>query len=54
MASDYMDYMEEGVTPPEGSEAWIAPFAQDAFDRVIKPHETIANFILSTYLLEIA
>lgn len=28
-------------------------FAQDAFDRVIKPHETIANFILSTCYLEI-
>ena len=53
MASDYMDYMEEGLTPPEGSEAWIAPFAQDAFDRVIKPHEDIANFILSTCYLKI-
>ena len=24
------------------------PFAQDAFDKVIKPHEEIANFVLST------
>lgn len=53
MASDYMDYMEEGLTPPKGSEAWIAPFAQDAFDKVIKPHEKIANFILTTCYLEI-
>lgn len=53
MASDYRDYMEEGLTPPEGSEAWIAPFAQDVFDRVIKPHEEIANFILSTCYLKI-
>ena len=53
MASVFMDYMEEGLTPPEGSEAWIAPFAQDAFDRVIKPHEEIANFILSTCYLKI-
>lgn len=53
MGSDYIDYMEEGLTPPEGSEAWIAPFAQDAFDRVIKPHEEIANFIISTCYLKI-
>ena len=53
MASDYMDYMEEGLTPPEGSEAWIASFAQDAFDKVIKPYKTIANFILTTCYLEI-
>ena len=52
MASVYMDYMEEGLTPPEGSEAWIAPFAQDTFDRVIKPHKDIANFILSTCYLK--
>ena len=53
MASDYMDYLEEGLTPPEGSEAWIASFAQDAFDKVIKPHKAIANFILTTCYLEI-
>ena len=53
MASDYMDYVEMGENPPEGSEAWIAPFAQDAFDKVIKPHKAIANFILTTCYLEI-
>ena len=53
MASDYMDYMEEGLTPPEGSESWIASFAQDAFDKVIKPHKAIAKFILTTCYLEI-
>lgn len=53
MASDYMDYLEMGETPPEGSEAWIASFAQDAFDKVIKPHKSIANFILTTCYLEI-
>ncbi len=47
MASDYMDYMEMDMTPPAGCENWIATFAQDAFDKVIKPHKSIANFILS-------
>lgn len=53
MASDYMDYMEMGMTPPEGCQAWIASFAQEAFDKVIKPHKAIADFILSTCYLEI-
>lgn len=48
MSSDYMDYMEIGLTPPEGCETWIAPFAQKAFDKVIKPHKEIANIILGT------
>lgn len=54
MASDYMDCMEIGMIPPVGSENWIAQFAQDAFDKIIKPHMTITNFILSTYPLEIS
>ncbi len=48
MSSDYMDYMEIGLTPPEGCETWIASFAQKAFDKVIKPHKEIANIILGT------
>ena len=53
MGSDYKDYVEMGETPLEGSVVWIAPFAQDAFDKVIKPHEAIANFISSTCYLKI-
>lgn len=53
MASDYMDYMYLGSTPPESCENWIAPFAQDAFDKIIRPHRAIANFIISTCALEI-
>lgn len=54
MASDYMDHIEMGRTPPEGSENWIAPIAQDAFDKIIKPHLEIANFIISTCSLDIS
>lgn len=54
MASDYMDFKELGLTPPDGCQNWIAPFAQDAFDKVIKRHKTIAKFIISTCSLEIS
>lgn len=53
MASDYMDCMEIGMTPPDGCQNWIASFAQDAFDKVIKPHSDISEFIKKTCCLEI-
>lgn len=45
MASDYMDYLECGMTPPEGCERLIAPYAQEAFDKYLKPHNELAAFI---------
>lgn len=53
MTSDYMDYMENGQTPPIGCENWIAPFAQDVFDKVIKPHKKISEYIKRNCYLEI-
>ena len=26
MSTDYIDYLEVGQTPPEGSQYWVAPF----------------------------
>lgn len=52
-ASDYMDYMEMSMTPPEGSEEWIANFAQDAFDRYIKLNTQLADYIKNTCCLQI-
>lgn len=53
MASDYMDCVEMGMTPRDGSQNWIATFAQDAFDEIIKPHKVIAKYIISTCPLKI-
>lgn len=53
MASDYMDYMECGETPPEGSENWIATFAQTAFDKYVKQCSKLAEYIKRTCRLEI-
>ncbi|MBJ9683947.1 MULTISPECIES: hypothetical protein [Burkholderia] len=38
MSSDYMDYMECGSAPPEGCEHWVAPYAQDAFNSILRVH----------------
>lgn len=53
MASDYIDYLECGATPPEGSAEWIASFAQEAFDRYIKSYGKLASFIKETCCLQI-
>lgn len=36
MSSDYMDYMEMRMEPPEGCQYEVAPFIQEIFDNVIK------------------
>ena len=45
MASDYVDYLDCGLTPPKDSEKWIAPYAQEAFDKYIKNNESLSAFI---------
>ena len=29
MSTDYIDYLEFGLTPPDGSQYWVAPFVAD-------------------------
>lgn len=36
MSSDYVDSMDLGLTPEEGSQYFVAPFIQEIFDKVIK------------------
>jgi hypothetical protein len=38
VASDYIDYLECGMTPEENSQYWAANFVQVMFDNVIKKH----------------
>lgn len=53
MASDYMDYIEFGEQPPQGADSWIATYAQEAFDKYIKPDAKLAAFIKENCCLEI-
>ena len=36
MSSDYVDSLDCGMTPEEGSQYWVAPFVQKTFEKVIK------------------
>ena len=36
MSSDYIDSLDLGLTPEEGSQYWVAPFIKEIFDNVLK------------------
>lgn len=36
MSSDYIDCLDIGVQPEEGSQYWVASFVQEVFDKIIK------------------
>jgi len=38
MSSDYVDALECGPRPEEGSQGWAAPFVQEMFDQVFRPY----------------
>lgn len=38
ISSDYVDSLDCGITPEEGSQYYVAPFIQNVFDRVIKKY----------------
>jgi hypothetical protein len=35
-SSDYVDHLEFGQTPPDNCQYWVAPFVQEAVDKLIK------------------
>lgn len=48
MSSDYVDYRDVGMTPPEDAQYWVSPFIQKIFDDWIKANRPdIANEIKS-------
>lgn len=54
MSSDYLDYLECGMTPPENSQYWVAPFFQRAFSKIlIKKRLDIGNAILNNTLMHL-
>jgi len=40
ISSDYMNYLECGEVPPEGSEFWVAPYIQKAFEETISANRS--------------
>lgn len=54
MSSDYIDSLELGITPEGGSQYYVAPFIQGAFDEIIKKERPyIAEEIKSNTVMNI-
>jgi hypothetical protein len=54
VSSDYVDYLDMGEQPPIGSERWVAPSVQNAFDSIVKPFNTkVAEHIKSLDKLDL-
>lgn len=53
-STDYIDYLDCGLTPAEGSQYWVAGFVQDAFDNTIKKFRSdIAEVILKNTCMQL-
>lgn len=53
-STDYVDALTIGIEPEENSQYWVAPFIQDAFDKIIKPNRPdIAEEIKSKVCMDI-
>ena len=50
MSSDYIDYLDCGSQPPEGSERWVAPSVATAFDIVKNTAVSYTHLTLPTKL----
>lgn len=53
MASDFRDCIDLGLIPPEGSEHWIAPWAQKVFDKYIAPNIALRTLVSKSCILNI-
>ena len=54
ISSDYVDYLDCGEEPLEGSENWVAPIVQDMFDKYItNTNKDLAMYLKSCNFLEL-
>ncbi len=55
MSSDYMDHLEVGMSPPENSQYWVAPFIQEMVNKIfIEERSDILELLKSSTNMELA
>lgn len=55
VSSDYLDHLECGMTPPENSQYWVAPFIKEMVDRVfLEERLDILELLKSSTNMELA
>ena len=53
IASDYIDALDCGCTPVEGSQNWVAPYVQIMFDKYISANKELTNHLKECNFLEL-
>ena len=54
MSSDYIDYSDCNLEPPENCQYWVAPFIQEKFDNIIKKYRPdISNLMIEKTSMEL-
>ena len=54
VASDYVDSLDCGITPPESTMNWVASFVQTVFDKYVKPfYPDAAEYLVGLKILEL-
>lgn len=54
MSSDYMDYMDLNISPPDNSQYMVSKFVQDIFDSIIKVNRPdIASILIKTTSMDL-
>lgn len=49
MSADYVDYLDEGMTPPDNSQYWVAPFINTYINEIINNlHPELKLFLRNT------
>jgi hypothetical protein len=55
ISSDYVDYLDCGMQPPEDSQYWVATFVQEVFDEILSVSRSdIVNIIKSNSSMHLA
>lgn len=44
---DYIYYLDSFLTPPEGSQCWVASIVQDIYDKYIKQNNELSIYLMS-------
>lgn len=52
-SSDYMDYLEMGDDPINGSQYWLAPYFQEAYDKLILPYRSLDVYLREASVMDI-
>ena len=53
-SSDYCDCLEEGLTPEEGSQYWVAPIFNSFFSEIVyKYNSELGDYLISLNLMQL-